>query len=394
MKNLSLVVLLLGVIALSSAKVFFEENFNDNSWEKNWVVSKNKGDSAGDWKHSAGEFYLDENDKGIQTGTDYRFYQISRVFESFSNEDDTLVLQFSIKHEQKIDCGGGYIKLLPGGFDQEDFSGETPYYIMFGPDICGGTKRTHVIFHYKGENYLINDNVPVETDVFTHVYTLIVNSDQTYKVLIDNVEKKSGNLVDDWGFLPPKKIPDPAQSKPTDWVDERLIPDPDAVKPEGWDDIPAIIPDPDATIPDDWDTELDGDWEAPLIANPEYQGEWEAPMIENPAYKGPWVHPEIDNPDYFTDDKIYAYKDIAAVGIEIWQVKAGTIFDNILVTNDVEYAHAAAEKILKVQEAEKAQHKVQEEAAAAKEEEERIRLEEEFAAGDEEGDHDHTHDEL
>jgi len=389
MKNLSLVVLLLGVIALTSAKVFFSENFNDKSWEKNWVVSKNKGDSAGDWKHSAGEFFQDETDKGIQTGTDFRFYQISRTFDSFTNEDDTLVFQFSIKHEQKIDCGGGYVKLLPSGFDQNDFSGDSPYYIMFGPDICGGTKRTHVIFHYKGENYLINDNVPVETDIYTHVYTLILNPDQTYKVLIDNQEKKSGSLTEDWSFLPPKKIPDPAQSKPADWVDERRIPDPEAVKPADWDTIPAVISDPDAVVPDDWDTELDGDWEAPVIPNPDYQGEWETPYIDNPEYKGPWVHPEIDNPDYYTDDKIYAFKDIAAVGIEIWQVKAGTIFDNILVTNEVELARDSAEKILKVQEVEKEKQKEKDAASAVQDEDERLRLEEEFAAGE-----DHFHEEL
>ena len=30
-----------------------------------------------------------------------------------------------------------------------------------------------------------------------------------------------------------------------------------------------MIPDPDAEKPDDWDEEMDGDWEAPLIDNPE-----------------------------------------------------------------------------------------------------------------------------
>ena len=30
-----------------------------------------------------------------------------------------------------------------------------------------------------------------------------------------------------------------------------------------------MIPDPDAEKPEDWDEEMDGDWEAPLIDNPE-----------------------------------------------------------------------------------------------------------------------------
>jgi hypothetical protein len=39
------------------------------------------------------------------------------------------VFQFSVKHEQKMDCGGGYIKLLPAssGAQMADFGGDTPY---------------------------------------------------------------------------------------------------------------------------------------------------------------------------------------------------------------------------------------------------------------------------
>lgn len=50
------------------------------------------------------------------------------------------------------------------------------------------------------------------------------------------------------------------------------------------------------------------------------QGEWKPKQIDNPDYKGKWVHPEIDNPDYSPDDKLYAYKDIGAIGFDLWQV--------------------------------------------------------------------------
>ena len=66
-------------------------------------------------------------DTGIQTSEDYRFYAISAQFPEFSNKDKTLVFQFSVKHEQKLDCGGGYMKLLSGDVDQKKFGGETPY---------------------------------------------------------------------------------------------------------------------------------------------------------------------------------------------------------------------------------------------------------------------------
>ena len=48
---------------------------------------------------------------GIQTSQDARFYAASASFDKFSNADKTLVVQFTVKHEQKIDCGGGYVKV-------------------------------------------------------------------------------------------------------------------------------------------------------------------------------------------------------------------------------------------------------------------------------------------
>lgn len=159
---------------------------------------------------------------GLQTSQDARFYAVSRKFTPFSNKDKPLVLQFSVKHEQNIDCGGGYLKVFDCSLEQTNLHGETPYLLMFGPDICGpGTKKVHVIFSYKGKNHLINKEIRCKDDVFTHFYTLIVQPDNTYEVLIDNEKVESGNLEDDWDFLPPKKIKDPEAKKPEDW-DERV----------------------------------------------------------------------------------------------------------------------------------------------------------------------------
>jgi len=82
-----------------------------------------------------------------------------------------------------------------------------------------------------------------------------------------------------------------------------------------------------------------------MIDNPEYRGEWNPRMIVNPAYKGPWVHPEIDNPDYKEDPDLYLRcQDCSYVGFELWQVKSGTIFDDILVTDSIEEADAFAKE--------------------------------------------------
>jgi calreticulin len=131
--------------------------------------------------------------------------------------------------------------------------------------------------------------------------------------------------------------------------------DPTDVKPSGYDDIPAQIPDPEASKPGDWDDDLDGKWTAPLIDNPEYKGEWKAKQIDNPAYKGAWVHPQIDNPEFKEDDTIADFPSIGAIGVEVWQVKSGTVFDNLLVTSSIEEAKKAADSILEKQKAEKAE---------------------------------------
>ncbi|KAG2695761.1 hypothetical protein I3760_07G028000 [Carya illinoinensis] len=293
--------LLFSLLAIASAKVYFEERFNDG-WESRWVKSDWKKDEnvAGEWNFTAGKWHGDPNDKGIQTSEDYRFYAISAEFPEFSNKDTTLVFQFSVKHEQKLDCGGGYMKLLSGEIDQKKFGGDTPYSIMFGPDICGySTKKVHAILHYKETNHLIKKDVPCETDQLSHVYTFILKPDATYSILIDNVEKQSGSLYSDWSILPPKKIKDPEAKKPEDWDDKEYIPDPEDKKPE-------------------------------KIKNPNYQGKWKAPMIENPEFKD--------------DPYIYVYPSLKYVGIELWQVKSGTLFDNVLITDDPEYAKQLAEE--------------------------------------------------
>lgn len=77
------------------------------------------------------------------------------------------------------------------------------------------------------------------------------------------------------------------------------------------------------------------------------QGEWTPKQIDNPNYKGAWVHPEIDNPDYKSDPELYKRDEICALGFDLWQVKSGTIFDNVLITDDPEEARKFGEEIWK-----------------------------------------------
>jgi calreticulin len=180
---------------LCEPTIYFKEEFGSDYAER-WVESTFKGAEQGKFAHSAGKFYNDaEKDKGIQTSQDARFYGTAALLaQPFSNDGKTLVVQFQVKHEQRIDCGGGYIKLLGSNIDQKQFHGDTPYSIMFGPDICGATKRVHVIFNYKGKNLLLKREITCKDDEYTHLYTLIVRPDNTYEVLIDNEKAQEGNL--------------------------------------------------------------------------------------------------------------------------------------------------------------------------------------------------------
>merc|ERR1719326_1497979 len=332
----------------AAGEIFYEETFD--SGLGNWVTSDWKGGNgpAGGWAHTAGEWFGDEAEaKGIATTKDFHYHSASSMLKKpISTQGKTLVLQFSVKHEKKDTsfCGGGYIKLLPSDVEQKKFGGDSPYKIMFGPDLCGyDVSRIHAIFNFEGENLLKTSDIKLDYDdknQFTHLYTLVVNSDNSYEVFLDKKSKSKGQLHDDWAF-PQKTVDDPSDSKPKDWVDEAKIDDPEDKQPADW-ATEAKISDPDASKPEGWDDDEDGEWEAPVIDNPAYKGAWFAKRIDNPAYKGVWKAKQVPNPDFIED--VYPQEDIAAVGFELWTVNSGSIFDNILVTDslDTAWEHAAA----------------------------------------------------
>merc|ERR1712066_788381 len=53
---------------------------------------------------------------------------------------------------------------------------------------------------------------------------------------------------------------------------------------------------------------------------------------------------KIANPEYVDDDSVYKFDDFGFVGFDLWQVKAGSIFDNVIITDDVADADAFAKK--------------------------------------------------
>ena len=241
---------------------------------------------------------------------------------------------------------------------------------------------------YNGEHVENKKSISAKYDVDSHLYQLTLSPDNTYEVAIDGEKVESGSLYEDFDFLKPKEIKDPEVSKPDDWVDETQIDDPEDAKPDDW-VTEKQITDPEAEQPEDWDEEMDGEWEAPTIDNPDYTGDWSAKRIDNPEYKGEWVHPEIANPEYVHDDAVYDYADFGALGVDVWQVKSGTIFDSIIITTDEAEATAGVEAFKTLAEGESAMKKEAEDAKKAeddaKQAEEDAKKAEEDAAKDEEG---------
>merc|ERR1712232_775123 len=88
-------------------------------------------------------------------------------------------------------------------------------------------------------------------------------------------------------------IDDPEDKKPDDWVEEKRIVDSDAKKPDDWED----------------------------------------------------------------EDAIYKYEDFGFIGFDLWQVKGGTIFDNIIITDDKAEADTFAAKWKAVSEIENSKKK-------------------------------------
>ncbi|KAF2435665.1 calnexin-like protein [Tothia fuscella] len=411
----------------TSLKAPFLEQFTDD-WESRWKAShakkeNDKSESTEEWAY-VGNWAVEEpsvlkgmiGDKGLVVKDKAAHHAISAKFpKKIDPKGKTLVVQYEVKLQDGLECGGAYLKLLQENkkLHKEEFSNASPYIIMFGPDKCGATNKVHFIFRHKNpktgeyEEKHLNNPPMARISKTSTLYTLIVHPNQTYAINIDGEQQRNGSLFEDFApsVNPEKEIDDPEDKKPETWVDDARIPDPEAKKPEDWDedapyeivdeeakqpedwlvDEPTMIPDPEAEKPEDWDDEEDGDWVAPQVPNPKcseasgcgkweppmksnpaYKGKWTAPYIDNPAYKGVWAPRKISNPKYFEDKSPANFEPMGAIGFELWTMQNDILFDNIYIGHSVEDAAALAKETFDVKvKAEKAE----EEATKPKEEE-------------------------
>lgn len=187
--------LLLSSFYLASSEVYFKEYF-DSTWKRTWVHTSSF--ETAKFVLSPGWWYVDKSDKGLLCRNSTSNYAISAKFPSFSTNSKPLVIQYTLRNHQDLECGGGYIKILNNKFESSSFDGSTPYLIMFGPDICANIYKCHIILPYNNENYSVNKQIEIPNDRATHQYTLILNPDFTVKVLIDNNEVFSGSMKEDF----------------------------------------------------------------------------------------------------------------------------------------------------------------------------------------------------
>lgn len=371
---------------------FWDQFENLDQWKESHAKKNDEFSYVGKWAIEEPKVFPGfAGDTGLVLKSPAAHHAISaKLSEPFDNTDNTLVLQYEVKLQKGLECGGAYIKLLSENKElhAEEFSNASPYQIMFGPDKCGTTNKVHFIVRRKSpktgeyEEKHLSAPPPARLNKLTNLYTLVIRPDQTYDIRINGDVVKAGSLTAPGTFRPalnpPETIEDPNDTKPADWVDDPTMPDPDqATKPDDWDeDAPFQIPDPDATkpddwleneppyipdpeaeLPEDWDEEEDGEWVAPEIPNPACEdvsgcGPWEAPLVPNPAYKGKWVQPRIDNPDYkgewaprqipnpdyYEDTKPADLEPIGALGFELWTMQSDIVFDNVYLGHSIEEA--------------------------------------------------------
>eukprot|EP00076_Gallus_gallus_P045080 XP_025010618.1 calnexin isoform X2 [Gallus gallus] len=323
-----------------TGEVYFVESFDKGTLD-GWILSKAKKDDTDDeiakydgkWEVQDMKDTKLPGDKGLVLVTRAKHHAISsKLSKPFVFDTKPLIIQYEVNFQNGIECGGAYVKLLSKTpeLNLDQFHDKTPYTIMFGPDKCGEDYKLHFIFRHKNpktgkyeEKHAKRPDADLKTyftDKKTHLYTLILNPDNSFEILVDQMVVNSGNLLNDMSppVNPPREIEDPNDQKP-----------------------------------EDWDEDMDGEWEAPQIANPKCEsapgcGTWQRPMIDNPNYKGKWKPPMIDNvnyqgiwkprkipnPDFFEDLEPFKMTPFSAVGLELWSMTSDIFFDNFIICTE------------------------------------------------------------
>lgn len=173
----------------------FYESF-DEAFDGKWIVSE-KEEYSGVWKHAKSEGH---DDYGLLVSEKARKYAIVKELDNVVDlKDGTVVLQYEVRLQEGLECGGAYLKYLrpqEAGWTAKGFDNASPYTVMFGPDKCGATNKVHFILKHKnpksGEFIEHHLKFPpsVPSDKLTHVYTAVLKPDNEVLIFVDGEEKR------------------------------------------------------------------------------------------------------------------------------------------------------------------------------------------------------------
>ena len=139
------------------------ETFETNVIGTKWVKSKAKKEDVeeviakydGLWAIESSIDAALDGDLGLVLKSRARHHAIStRLSSPFTfTRNKPLVVQYEVKFQNALECGGAYVKLLADENgarpDLDSFFDKTSFSIMFGPDKCGTDMKYHFIIRFK-----------------------------------------------------------------------------------------------------------------------------------------------------------------------------------------------------------------------------------------------------
>jgi hypothetical protein len=197
------------LFCVTSTELYFEETFDHDD-----VFA------SGKWQTSVQPLYVSQplkvkasvsapeshrHDMGIQLTQEMKHYGFGAKLNSpvSISPRQSLVLQYEVKFEEGLTCGGAYVKLLRRTSPDHDvmlpqLDTDTPYSVMFGPDRCGAVNKIHLIIQHfnpvsnQWEEKHFNETIPVHGDKNTHLYSFAIHGNNDFEIRVDNKIAKSG----------------------------------------------------------------------------------------------------------------------------------------------------------------------------------------------------------
>eukprot|EP01022_Parablepharisma_sp_SALTPOND_P028523 TRINITY_DN71095_c2_g1_i1.p2 TRINITY_DN71095_c2_g1~~TRINITY_DN71095_c2_g1_i1.p2 ORF type:complete len:319 (+),score=24.74 TRINITY_DN71095_c2_g1_i1:53-958(+) len=201
--------ILLAILAVAFGKVIFSETFDSENWKQRWNKSEWRAAQQADFVHTGGKLDPGNFSKGLLTTTDMKYYVLSSKLPINIYLNSTpLVLQYSIKFEESVICGGAYIKLLKPDFNPSKFGLETPALVTFGPEVCGTNNRIHILLDSNGRGEIWRKSPKAPTDKSTHFFTLALYPDGTYSLYVNCKIESKGKISEEWALEDPSTVKD------------------------------------------------------------------------------------------------------------------------------------------------------------------------------------------